>query len=128
MERNEDLNIQVPSGTAIEIPVSTSALPFAGTTVSFALYTSYPAAKAEPRVGALADGTSSLTRSWGGGVVVSGLAISEVSVVFLGRFARGEFGRDGGGCSVVAVEVVVSVCGGGVVSLVMIVSLEPVKS
>lgn len=62
-------------------------------------------------------------------MVTSGFVILGASVVsVLGRFASGEFGSDGGGCCVdvvVVVEVAVSVCGGGVVSLVMIVSCRP---
>lgn len=50
----------VPAGTAMEISVSTLALPRAGITTSRALYRSWPAAKALPLVGARA---ASL-RSW----------------------------------------------------------------
>jgi hypothetical protein len=106
-------NIQVPSGTAIAMPVSTIALPLAGITVSFALYISYPAAKAEPRVGALAEATSFLTRSGGIGCwieVTAGVVAVMASVLV--RLASGEAGREGG-------SRVVGTVAGGVVSLVI---------
>lgn len=62
----EGKSVHVPAGTAMDILVETIAFPLAGTVVSSELYRSYPAAKAEPRVGAFAFGE----RSWiwrGGG-------------------------------------------------------------
>lgn len=114
-------HVQVPSGTAMAMPVSTIALPLAGITVSFALYRSYPAAKAEPRVGARADSTSFLTSKGGRccwmEVTAGALEAVIVSAIdsVLVRLARGEAGREGGWW-VVFVEVS---AGGGVVSLVM---------
>lgn len=91
------------------MPVSTIALPLAGTTVSLALYRSYPAAKAEPRVGILADFLSFLTRRGGSGcerevtavpseallAMVEAIegASSRLGFVLLGS---GEAGKDGG--------------------------------
>lgn len=118
----DSIHIQVPSGTAMAMPVSTIALPLAGITVSFALYRSYPAAKAEPRVGARADSTSFLT-SRGGRccwIEVTAGALEAVmvseSVSVLVRLASGEAGREGGWWVVFVVE---DSAGGGVVSLVM---------
>lgn len=83
------------------MPVSTNAFPLAGMTVSLALYMSYPAAKAEPRVGARPVGVSFFT--WRGGrgvlvepIVVDVVVVSVVSVLGLVRLARGEVGREGG--------------------------------
>lgn len=80
--------------------MSTRAFPLAGTTVSFAAYMSYPAAKADPRVGALAEGTSFLINSGGRGCwieVTAGTLSVVISAdsVFV-RFASGELGREGG--------------------------------
>lgn len=113
-------NVQVPSGTAIAIPVSISALPFAGTTVSLAAYISYPAAKAEPRVGALAVSTSFLINSGGRGAWIEVTAgaleavMSALLVVFV-RLGSGEAGREGGSRAVLAA----GMAEGGVVSLVI---------
>lgn len=107
--------IQVPSGTAIARPVATIALPFAGITVSFALYRSYPAAKAEPRVGARAESTNFLTSNGGSCGWIEVTAAEAVILSVLVRLASGEVGREGGSWWVVLV--VVSL--GGVVSLVM---------
>lgn len=92
-------NIHVPSGTAIAIPVSTNAFPLAGITVSLALYMSYPAAKAEPRVGARPVGVSFFTWRGGRGVLVEPIVDGSVDcsvVLGLVRLARGEAGREGG--------------------------------
>lgn len=59
-------DVHVPAGTAMDILVDTIAFPLAGTVVSSELYRSYPAAKAEPRVGAFAFGESSWICSDGG--------------------------------------------------------------
>jgi hypothetical protein len=58
----------VPSGRAIEMSVSTMALPRAGTVEGREAYRSKPAAEAEPRVGMMASGARRLTRRgwfWG---------------------------------------------------------------
>lgn len=58
----------VPSGRAIEMSVSTMALPRAGTVAAREAYKSKPAAETEPRVGTMASGARRLTRSgwaWG---------------------------------------------------------------
>lgn len=82
------------------IPVSTIAFPLAGTTVSFALYISYPAAKAEPRVGARAESTSLLTSSGGRccwiEVTAGALEAVMLSLSVFVRLASGEAGREGG--------------------------------
>lgn len=95
--------VHVPSGTAIAMPVSTNAFPLAGMTVSLALYMSYPAAKAEPRVGARPVGVSFFTWRGGRGVPVEPIVVDDVvvvvsvvSVLGLVRLARGEAGREGG--------------------------------
>ena len=55
----------VPSGVAIDMSVETRALPRLGMVMGFEAYRSYPAAKAEPRVGVLASGESFLTSRGG---------------------------------------------------------------
>ena len=55
------------AGTAMEMSVSTTTFPLAGTVVSRDAYRSYPAAKALPLVGARAVSESSLTWRGGGG-------------------------------------------------------------
>lgn len=119
------INIQVPSGTAIAIPVSINALPLAGTTVSFAAYISYPAAKAEPRVGALAVSTSFLINSGGRGAwieVTAGAleAVMSALLVVLVRLGSGEAGSEGGSRAVLAA----GMAEGGVVSLVIAEEVE----
>jgi hypothetical protein len=95
-------------------------LPLAGTTVSLAAYISYPAAKAEPRVGALAEGTSFLINSGGRGCWIEVTAgaleavMSALSFVFV-RLASGEAGREGGSRAALVAGMAV----GGVVSLVI---------
>ena len=95
--------LHVPSGTAIASPVLTSPLPLAGIVIFIAQYISYPAANADPRVGARASGTNFFTKR-GGGVddwetdVTAAAADSltgDMELVLM-RFARGELGRDGG--------------------------------
>lgn len=110
-------NSQVPSGTAIASPVDTRPLSLAGITISFAAYRSYPAAKADPRVGARASGISFLTSNWVDGKVVAADGVSVVSGIAmaatLGRLASGEFGNEGAAWGFSsALEV-----GGGVASL-----------
>lgn len=61
----EEKFLHVPSGTATANPVLTSAFPLAGTTHLAAAYRSYPAAKADPRVGAFAVEESFLISSGG---------------------------------------------------------------
>lgn len=85
------------------MPVSTNAFPLAGMTVSLALYMSYPAAKAEPRVGARPVEVSFFTWRGGRGVLVEPIVVDDVvvvvsvvSVLGLVRLARGEAGREGG--------------------------------
>jgi hypothetical protein len=112
-------NVHVPSGTAIEIPVSTIAFPLAGMTHSFALYRSYPAANADPLVGASAFGTNFFTSREGICVVdvmavvssleesmmeaIDGSLVSSTVLLVvvevddgLFRFGRGDEGSDGG--------------------------------
>ena len=77
---------------------------------------SYPAAKADPRVGVVAFPDSFLISSGGCDEVVSfGTAGGSMAVApVLGRFASGELGREGGtwsDCSVLG--------GGGVAALVI---------
>lgn len=84
MRIKKKANIQVPSGTAILISVSTNTFPLAGTTVSFAAYISYPAANALPLVGNLAFSDSFLIRS-GGAASTGTTAGTEVgALIFVG--------------------------------------------
>ena len=107
---------QHPSPTAIARSVSTNPLPLAGIPPAIALYKSYPAANALPRVGVFAFSDNFFTKSGGedergGGSAldraVSGLALPletagsvkvaiEADCSDLGRLARGEVGREGG--------------------------------
>lgn len=121
---------QHPSPTATAKSVSTNPLPLAGITPAIALYKSYPAANALPRVGVFAFSDNFFTNSGGederggGGALdcaVSGLALPletaglveeaiEADCSVLGRLARGEVGREGGRW----------VCEGGLVDIVII--------
>jgi hypothetical protein len=62
-EEQEGESIHVPTGTEMLISVATMARPRAGMVVSFALYRSWPAAKALPLVGGVAVALRSLTCS-----------------------------------------------------------------
>jgi hypothetical protein len=113
-------------------PVDTNPFPLAGITVSFALYRSYPAAKADPRVGARADSVSFFTRSGGAGaeIEVTAVPLEEAmteamlvevpfcAVSVLVRLARGDAGSDGGSWETAGA--VAGSGGGGVACLVMI--------
>lgn len=81
---------------------------------------SYPAAKADPRVGASAVSVSFLTKRGGRGVETEVTAGADMFPLMLGfvRLARGEAGCEGG--SWVGALVLVSVVGGGVASLVIV--------
>lgn len=79
--------------------VSTNALPRAGMTVSFAAYRSYPAAKADPRVGSRALSDSFLMRREGICSILAvraaglGVAVGTVLSVF-NLFAGGDTGGE----------------------------------
>lgn len=88
LKKGVGLYVQVPAGTAMLMSVSTRALPRAGMVVSLEAYTSYPAAKALPRVGRRALSESFLTRS--GGDWFSAMAALSV----LARLAGGDVGGD----------------------------------
>ena len=86
---------------------------------SFALYRSYPAAKALPLVGVLAEGESFFTskggdaESGGGGGAFSVAPSAAVDVMSMDscvfeRLARGELGSDGGGWTEGGVDMAVS--------------------
>ena len=95
--------------------VSTRTLPLLGTAVSCAAYRSYPAAKADPRVGVVACSESFLTSSgWVRGVGVGTAADGDIVGGFgRGRLGSGEEGSDGGWCRWWVVEVLAPGCDGG---------------
>lgn len=92
----------------MEISVSTSAWPRAGTVVACEEYRSYPAAKALPRVGRRALSDSFLTRNGGdcsrrGTLVVlfsAMVLVMELSLPVLTLFGGGEFGGEATGSAV----------------------------
>lgn len=93
-------SLQVPSGTAIAMFVSTRIFPLFGTVVTCEAYMSYPAANALPLVGALADGESFLTSRGGDWeIVVTGGASAEEGkggAIIFWRLDNGDVGDVGG--------------------------------